>query len=264
MIQVQGLSRRFVVPGGEVWAVRDGRLLDEQGHYERLERSLHEIRMENPTTRRALAHAIRETVRRNRVRDGLVYLQITRGVAPRDHAFPPHARASTVITARSIDAKAAALRAQNGVRVITSPDIRWARCDIKTTGLLANVLAKQSAREAGAYEAWFYDEAQNITEGASTNAWIVTSAGVLVTRDTQANILRGVTRAALVQIAKAMQMRVEQRAFSIDEAKQAREAFISSASGGAVPVVAIDGVTIGSGKRGPIVTRLQQAYLSRA
>jgi len=249
----------------EVWAAFDGRLADADGHFERLSRSLSELRIDQPMTRPALERVLRETLRRNRVRDGIVYLQITRGAAPRDHAFPePGAPATVVVTARAIDFAAAEAKAAKGVAVITQPDQRWGRCDIKTVGLLPNALAKQAAREMGAYEAWLIDAEGLVTEGASTNAWIVDAEGVLRTRDTGANILRGVTRKTLLQIAAELQMRVEERPFTLAEAKSAREAFITAASAFVTPVVKIDGAPVANGQVGPVAKRLRALYLKAA
>jgi D-alanine transaminase len=249
----------------EVWAVINGRLTDMDGHFERLARSLSELRIESPMTRAALDRVLRETLRRNRVKDGIVYLQVTRGAARRDHAFPePGTPTTVVVTARSIDLAAAEAKAAKGVAVATRPDQRWGRCDIKTVGLLPNVLAKQAARETGAYEAWLVDAEGLVTEGASTNAWIVDAAGTLRTRDTGANILRGVTRTTLLQIAAELQMRVEERPFSIAEAQGAREAFITAASAFVTPVVKIDGVDIADGQVGPVAKRLRALYLDAA
>ena len=249
----------------EVWALLDGRLADLEGHLARLERSLGELRIAAPLGREALLVVLRETVRRNRVRDGLAYLQITRGVAPRDHAFPiPAPRPGIIVTARSIDMARARRTAEAGVKVVTTPESRWARCDIKSTSLLPNILAKQAAREAGAAEAWFVDRDGFVTEGSSTNAWIVTPDGALVTRDTSANILRGVTRAAVLGAAAELQLRVEERAFTVAEAQAAREAFYSAASAFVTPVVAIDGVSVGEGRPGPVALRLRGLYLDAA
>ncbi len=249
----------------EVWAAFDGRLADADGHFERLSRSLSELKIDAPMTRAALERVLRETLRRNRVKDGIVYLQITRGAARRDHAFPePGTPVTVVATARAIDFAAAEAKAAKGVAVLTQPDQRWGRCDIKTVGLLPNALAKQAAREAGAYEAWLIDTEGLVTEGASTNAWIVDAAGVLRTRDTGANILRGVTRKTLLQIAAELQMRVEERPFTLAEAKGAREAFITAASAFVTPVVKIDGVQVSDGQVGPVAKRLRALYLEAA
>ncbi len=249
----------------EVWAAFDGRLADAEGHFERLARSLSELRIDPPMTRAALERVLRETLRRNRVRDGIVYLQVTRGAARRDHAFPEPGTPTTVVaTARSIDIAAAEAKAAKGVAVVTHPDQRWGRCDIKTIGLLPNALAKQAARENGAYEAWLIDADGLVTEGASTNAWIVDASGSLRTRDTGANILRGVTRKTLLQIAGELQMSVEERPFTIAEAKGAREAFITAASAFVTPVVKIDGAQVADGQVGPVAKRLRALYLDSA
>ncbi len=249
----------------EVWAAFDGRLADADGHFERLARSLSELRIDQPMTRPALERVLRETLRRNRVRNGIVYLQVTRGAARRDHAFPAVGTPVTVVvTARAVDMAAAEAKAAKGVAVVTQPDQRWGRCDIKTVGLLPNALAKQAAREVGAYEAVLVDGQGLVTEGASTNVWIVDGEGALRTRDTGANILRGVTRKALLQIAAELQMRVEERPFTIAEAKGAREAFITAASAFVTPVVKIDGVDVADGQVGPVAKRLRALYLDAA
>jgi len=249
----------------EYFAVFDGKLADAEGHLERLWRSLAELRIDPPMTEAALLIVIGETIRRNRFKDGAVYLQITRGAAPRDHAFPnPPPPPTVVVTAKPFDFAAADAKAEVGVKVLTQPDIRWGRCDIKTVGLLPNALAKQAAREAGAYEAWLVDEMGLITEGASTNAWIVDAAGVLRTRDTQANILRGVTRKSLLPIAAEAGLTVSETPFTVAEAKAAREAFITAASTFVMPVVAIDGAVIGDGRPGPVALRLRALYMRNA
>lgn len=249
----------------EAWAVLGGRLADREGHLERLERSLDELRIPRPMSRAALKLVLAETVRRNRIRDGFCYLQVTRGHAPRDHGFPnPPVRASLVITAKLVDYDRENARSAKGVAVLTQPDIRWGRCDIKAIGLLPNVLAKQAAREAGAQEAWFVDKDGYVTEGASTNAWIVDRRGVLVTRDTGANILRGVTRKTLIELAGELQLKIEERPFTLAEALEAREAFLTAASTFIAPVVAIDGRPVGNGRPGPVASRLRAHYIDKA
>lgn len=249
----------------EVWAVAGGRLTDAIGHFERFSRSLAELRIAEPMSRPALEVVLRETVRRNRLVDGLLYLQVSRGVAPRDHPFPdPVPRPSIVITARRIDPAIGEAKAVKGVAVITVPENRWGRCDIKTVNLLPNVLAKQAAKEAGAYEAWFVDELGFITEGSSTNAWIVDSEGVLRTRDIQANILRGVTRKGVLQVAAEAGLSVAERPFTPEEAWQAREAFITGASTLVTPVISLDGRLLADGKPGPVAKRLRQLYIAEA
>jgi D-alanine transaminase len=249
----------------EVWSVSDGALTDAAGHFERLFRSLGELRIDPPMTRRALEIVLRETVRRNRLINGLLYLQISRGAATRDHPFPdPSPKPCVVITAKRTDPAIAMAKAAAGVAVITTPEIRWGRCDIKTVNLLPNVLAKQAAKEAGAYEAWFVDELGLVTEGASTNAWIVDRDGVLRTRDTQANILRGVTRKSILQVAAEQGLAVAERPFSLEEAHEAREAFITGASTFVTPVVRIDGRMVNGGEPGPVAKRLRQLYIAKA
>jgi D-alanine transaminase len=203
-------------------------------------------------------------VRRNGVKNGLVYLQVTRGVAGRDFLFPVGTRPSLVITAKKIDPAMNARKAENGIKVITVPENRWDRVDIKTVGLLPNVLAKEKARAAGAQEAWFVDTDGNVKEGGSSNAWIVTKDGVLVTRPAEHGILRGITRTTLFEVAAKLGLRVEERSFSVAEAKAAREAFISSATTLAMPVVAIDGDPVANGHPGSIVLSLREAFFEVA
>jgi D-alanine transaminase len=249
----------------EVWALFDGRLADAEGHFARLERSLSELRIRMPMSRAALTLVLKEAVRRNRVREGLVYLQVTRGVARRDHAFPkPEVRPSVVITVSGLDRTAVEARAAKGISVVTTPENRWGRCDIKTVGLLPNALAKQKAREAGAGEAWFVDELGFVTEGASSNAWIVGKDGRLRTRDTNANILRGVTRLTLLDVIREQGLEVDERPFTPLEATEAEEAFITGAGSLVLPVIAVDGKPVGKGVVGPVATRLRRLYIERA
>ncbi|MDB5483508.1 MAG: aminotransferase class [Caulobacteraceae bacterium] len=249
----------------EVWAVFGGRLADAAGHFARLKRSLGELRIAAPMSDAALTIVLRETLRRNRIADGMIYLQVGRGVAARDHAFPnPPVSPSVVITARPVDLDASEARAAAGVGVVTVPESRWGRCDIKTVGLLPNVLAKQAAREAGAVEAWFVDDLGLVTEGASSNAWIVDAEGRLRTRDIQANILRGVTRLSVMGLIAESGLDLEERAFTVDEAKSAREAFVTGAGSLILPVVRIDGAKVGDGAPGPVAKRLRELYISQA
>ncbi len=265
VVHVEDRGYQFADGVYEVWSVFDGRMADFDGHMTRLHRSLNELRIRIPMTREALTQVLRETIRRNRVRDGIVYLQVTRGTARRDHPFPTGDVApSVVVTSRPVDLRKAEATAKKGVAVITQPDIRWGRCDIKTVGLLPNVLAKQAAREGGAYEAWMVDEMGLVTEGGSTNAWIIDEHGVLRTRDTQANILKGCTRTALLELIAETGVPFEERAFTVEEAKRAREAFFTAAGAWVMPVVSVDGVKVGDGKPGPITRRLRTAYLERA
>lgn len=265
VVHVEDRGFQFADGVYEVWSVFDGRLADFEGHLTRLWRSLDELRIPRPMTSEALSRVLKETVRRNRVREGLAYIQVTRGTARRDHPFPAEGtRPTVVVTARTLPLIKGAAAAEKGVAVITQPDIRWGRCDIKTVGLLPNVLAKQAARERGAAEAWMVDDMGLVTEGSSTNAWIVDEHGKLRTRDCQSNILRGVTRAAVLQLAADEGLEIEERAFSVDEVKRAREAFYTSASGFVMPAVSIDGARIGDGRPGPVATKLRTLYLERA
>ncbi|OYU70172.1 MAG: D-amino acid aminotransferase [Alphaproteobacteria bacterium PA2] len=249
----------------EVWALFDGKLADPEGHFARLERSLSELQIDMPMSRKALTIVLRETVRQNRIRDGLLYLQVSRGVAPRDHAFPTNpVPPAIVITAKAIDRAAAEAKAAKGVSVITVPENRWGRCDIKTVGLLPNAMAKQAAKEQGGAEAWFVDELGFVTEGASSNAWIVKADGTVKTRDTNANILRGVTRYTLLDILQAEGISVDQSPFTPAEALAASEAFITGAGALVLPVVVVDGKPVGNGKVGPVASRLRRLYIEQA
>jgi D-alanine transaminase len=249
----------------EVWALFDGKLADAEGHFARLERSLGELRIDMPMTRAALTLVLKEAVRRNRVREGLLYLQVSRGVAKRDHAFPTEPVPPAVImTVSAVDRVASEARAAKGVGVVTTPENRWGRCDIKTVGLLPNALAKQKAREAGAVEAWFVDDLGFVTEGASSNAWIVDAEGRLRTRDTNANILRGITRSTLLSVIKREGMEVDERPFTPADALAAKEAFITGAGTLVLPVVTVDGKPVGEGKPGPVATKLRRLYIEQA
>jgi D-alanine transaminase len=259
-VHIEDRGLQFADSIYEVCAVASGHLLDEEAHIARLKRSLGEIGMDMPMPPRALKTVMHETVRRNRVRDGVLYLQITRGALRRDHPIPERAQPSLIITARPLDMAAFAKRRAEGIAVTTSPDLRWGRCDIKSTGLLPNVLAKTEARRNGAYEAWLVDRDGLVTEGASTNAWIVTPEGKVVTRALGHAILPGVTRAGAIHALAEAQLTVDERAFRVDEAYGAREAFITAATAGVVPVVRIDGRSIGDGKPGPVSARVHALY----
>lgn len=244
----------------EVVGVRGGKLIDEGPHIDRLDRSLRELRIGWPVSRNTLGFIIRELMRRNRLHDGLVYMQVTRGVARRDHAFPTTpVKPALVLTTKNT--KHIVADTGPGVAVKSQPDIRWGRCDIKTVALLPNVLAKQAARESGAYEAWLVDGKGCVTEGASTNAWIVTGEGELVTRQTDNGILAGITRHTLRSICDSLQLKLVERPFTLAEAKKAREAFITSATSFVTPVVKIDGDPVGDGKVGDMARRLREEYV---
>ncbi len=244
----------------EVVTVVGGRTADEEGHLKRLGRSLGELRIDWPVPPHALGLLIREVIRRNTLRNGLLYIQVTRGVAPRDFKFPAGARSSLVMTARPTKFQSQA-QVGGGVPVITTPDIRWLRRDIKSVALLPQVLAKQKAVEAGAFEAWMLDPDGTVTEGSSSNAWIVTKDGVLVTRPPSHLILNGITRLTLLRCAAALGIKVEERPFTLEEALQAKEAFVSSASTFCLPVTSIDGRPVGNGHPGLVTQRLRAAYM---
>jgi D-alanine transaminase len=249
----------------EVCEVRGGKLIDERRHMARLQRSLDLLRMARPVSERALAVVMRETIRRNRVIDGIVYVQVTRGEMRRDFPFPPQGTMPTlVVTARSNDLAKIEARAAEGIKVITVPDERWRHVDIKSVSLLPNVLAKQAAREKGAQEAWLVDAKGQVTEGASSTAWIVTRDGVLVTRPLAGDILPGVTRSVVFDLIAEQGLRFEERAFTVEEAYAAREAFVTSASQSVMTVVQIDGRPVGNGGPGLIATGLRRDYHGKA
>lgn len=249
----------------EVCRISGGRLLDETEHLERLERSLGEIEMAMPMSREALRRVMAETVRRNGVRDGFLYLQVTRGALRRDHAIPKKPpRPTLILTVRPLDKTALARRRAEGISVLSRPDERWGRCDIKTTQLLPNLLAKTAAQRAGAFEAWMIDPEGFVTEGASTTAWIVDDRGRVITRDLSHAILPGVTRRVILEAAAGAQIPVVQRRFTLEEARGAREAFLSSAGGGAIAVVSIDGNPVGEGVPGPLTRRIIELYEKRS
>ena len=263
-IHIEDRGFQFADSVYEVVALMNGRLADEEGHLDRLERSLKELGIAMPVTRRAMRFVIREMVRRNRLKDGMVYMQVTRGTAPRDFKFPANTRSALVMTFYPANYDIPARKA--GVKkAITVPDIRWKRRDIKTTALIAQVLAKQAAAEKGAYEAWMVDEKGFVTEGSSSNAWIIDKKGHLITRPTENNtILKGVTRSALQALCKKEKIRIVERAFTVAEAYKAKEAFTSSAVALIAPVVEIDGKKIGTGKAGDITCKILDLYMDYA
>ena len=260
-VSIEDRGYQFADGVYEVCEVRGGQLIDERRHMGRLDRSLNELGIARPMSPAALGIVLRETIRRNRVRDGIVYVQITRGVARRDFPFPAAGtRPSLVVTARSNDLARLEQVAAEGIAVVTVPDIRWQRVDIKSVALLPNVLAKQAARERGAREAWLVDAQGRVTEGASSNAWIVTREGKLVTRPLGRDILPGITRSVVLEVIKAQGLGFEERAFTVEEAYAAREAFVTSASQIVQPVVSIDGRPLGNGAPGLIATALRREY----
>jgi D-alanine transaminase len=263
--RVSVLDRGFLFADGvyEVAAVLDGRLVDNDAHLARLERSLRELSLESPVAMTRLREIQKELVARNGVSEGLVYIQITRGAAERDFAFPKAATPTLVMfTQKKIISEAPLAR--SGIAVKTVPDIRWARRDIKSVALLAQVLAKQAAASEGCQEAWMLDEKGFVTEGSSSTCFILTRAGALVTRENSNAILPGCTRRAVLALAREKGLRIEERAFSIEEAHDAEEAFITSASAFVLPVVEIDKRRVGAGVPGEIALALRERYIAFA
>ena len=260
-VNVEDRGYQFADGVYEVCEVRDGKLVDAPRHLTRLQRSLSELRIAQPMPLASIEFIMRETVRRNRVDYGLVYLQITRGVARRDHAFPVQpVRPAIIVTAKNLNFNKNQETAKKGIAVITTAENRWPRVDIKSVSLLPNVLAKQEAKERGAYEAWFVDREGFVTEGASSNAWIVTRDGRVVTRKADNHILSGITRAVLMDVLEALQLRLEERPFTPDESYDAAEAFVTSASQIVMPVVKIDDRMISDGAPGLISRRLREEF----
>ena len=259
-VHIEDRGYQFADGVYEVVPVYDGALVDEGPHLDRLERSLRELRIGMPVARATLELISRELMRRNDLTHGMLYLQVTRGVAPRDHKFPAEAAPALVMTTRQTKPHSEAMLNQ-GIKVIAVPDIRWERCDIKSISLLPNVLAKQQATEAGAYEAWQIDREGYVTEGSSTNAWIVSAEGKVVTRDASHAILSGITRLSLLKLIRDAGFELEERAFTLEEAKAAREAFLTSSSSFVLPIVAIDEAPVGNGHPGILSGKLRARYL---
>lgn len=255
-IHIEDRSVQFADGVYEVCPVKSGRIMDWERHFNRLTFSLNELSIPAPMSQAALGHVLAEVVRRNRVREGQVYFQVSRGISPRNHAFPDSSvLPSLIVTARGSKPKVAA----GNIKVITQPDIRWKRVDIKSLSLLPNVLARQAAIEQGAQEAWFVDADGYVTEGAASNAWIIDDQDQLITRHADQAILRGITRTIVLELANKMGVAFVEKAFSVEEAKAAKEAFVTSATSDVMPVVEIDSVKIGSGRPGPMALSLREA-----
>ena len=259
-ILVEDRGYQFADGVYEVCALRSGKLLDEARHLDRLDYSLAALDMPPPMSRAALQQVMRETLRRNRVRDGILYMQVSRGVAPREHMFNPDLKPVLVITARPIAADRRAQIMKKGISVVSVPDQRWARCDIKSISLLPNVLARQSARNAKVQEAWQIDGQGMVTEGAATNAWIVDAKGVLRTRPASHEILNGIVRQVLLDCVADLGMKFEEKPFSLKEALAAKECFSTASTMSVFPVIEIDGQKIGAGKPGEVAKMLSDAY----
>ena len=259
-ILVEDRGYQFADGVYEVCAIRSGKLLDEARHLDRLDYSLAALDMPPPMSRAALQQVMRETLRRNRVRDGILYMQVSRGVAPREHMFNPDLKPVLVITARPIAADRRAQIMKKGISVVSVPDQRWARCDIKSISLLPNVLARQAARNAKVQEAWQIDVQGMVTEGAATNAWIVDAKGVLRTRPASHEILNGIVRQVLLDCVADLGMKFEEKPFSLKEALTAKECFSTASTMSVFPVIDIDGQKIGAGKPGEVANMLSDAY----
>ncbi len=260
VVSVEDRGNQFADAVYEACQIKDGAIIDLRRHLDRLDRSLAELRIASPMSRAAMTHVLREVARRNRVENGYVYWQISRGAASRDHAFPVGVNPTFTATAKPLDVAAAALRYEKGVPVITLPDNRWERVDIKTVGLLPNALAKQAAREAGAFEAIFVDTEGFVTEGSSANVWLLDGEGRLVTRPADRGILRGITRSVLMDVAAAEGVAVVERRFTVAEMKAAREVFLTSAGATLCPVVSVDGEAVANGVPGSVAARLRQRF----
>jgi D-alanine transaminase len=262
--KISVFDRGFLLADGvyEVSSVLGGRLVDNAAHMARLERSLGELRMASPVPLEEIPAIQREIVARNGLDQGIVYLQVTRGAADRDFPFPENATPSLVVFSQAKNLLEDPVAAR-GLSVVTQPDIRWQRRDIKTVQLLAPALAKQAALDAGADDAWMVEDGQ-VTEGTSNNAYIVTADGAIVTRALSHSILHGITRRAILGIAGQDGLTVEERSFSPEEAYEAAEAFITSASAFVYPVVRIDGRILGNGAPGPVATKLRRLYIEMA
>ncbi len=245
----------------EVFALNDGVLFDEEAHLDRLHRSLDALSIAPPMSRAALKQVIRETIRKNAVEQGVVYLQVSRGVAPRNHVYPDDLKPVLVVTVRPQSRRAKDKLMRNGIHVVTRADQRWARCDLKTISLLPNVLARQSAKSEQAQEAWLLDDEGFITEGAATNAWIINQDGVLVTRPAGADILSGITRRMLMGVIETQNIKFEERRFNLAEALAAQEAFSTASTMTLFPVIAIDGHKIGNGRPGVLSLQLMKEYI---
>ncbi|HEV7307883.1 D-amino-acid transaminase [Ensifer sp.] len=263
-VHIEDRGYQFADGVYEVCEVRHGFIVDLTRHLDRLDRSLGELRIDRPMSRAALVHVIREVLRRNRVRNGLFYLQVTRGTARRDHVFPVGATPSVVVTAKRTDAEAIARKATHGIAAITVPENRWDRVDIKSVGLLPNVLARQKAKEEGAQEAIFVDADGTVKEGAATNVWIVDRNGTLRTRPADHGILKGITRTTLMDVAVRLGLAVEERTFSVEEMLAAREVFITAATSICFPVISVDRRPIGNGHPGSIAQNIREAFFGVA
>ena len=264
-IHVEDRGYQFADGVYEVCEVRHGMIVDMTRHLDRLGRSLGELKIDWPMQRRALTHVIRQVLKKNHVTNGLFYLQVTRGVARRDHVFPAAGtKPSLVITAKSTNPAVIAGKNAKGIKAITVTENRWDRVDIKTIGLLPNALARQAAKEQGAQEAIFIDHDGTVKEGAATNVWMVDNDGALLTRPAEHGILRGITRTTLMDVAERLGITIREENFSVDRMKAAREVFITAATSICFPVVQIDDQTIANGHPGSVSQKIREAFFDVA
>ncbi|RED12115.1 D-amino-acid transaminase [Pontivivens insulae] len=263
--KISVFDRGFLFADGvyEVTSVLDGKLVDFAGHMTRLDRSLNELGMKRPVDDAQMEAIHRELIVQNELEEGMIYLQVTRGAADRDFAYPSEDTPPSLVLFTQSKPLVDTAASQNGIKVAFVDDIRWGRRDIKTVQLLAPSMCKMAAKAQGADDAWMVEE-EHVTEGTSNNAYIVTKSGTIVTRNLSNSILHGITRAAVLRLAAESQMKVEERPFTPEEAKDAAEAFVTAASSFVQPVVEIDGVTLGDGKPGPIAKRLREIYIAEA
>jgi len=259
-VHIEDRGYQFADGVYEVCALREGVLLFEDAHLARLDESLKALNIAAPMSKQALRLVLRETVRRNHIRHGIVYFQITRGQAPREHGFGDDIKPVLVVTVRAISPQTTQAIHKEGIRIITQPDMRWARCDIKSIALLPNILARSAAQEANAQEAWLIDEDGFITEGAATSAWIVDKKGVLRTRPNGQAILPGITRQLILELVAAEKLDFVEQPFTLDEAYEAQEAFATASSVAILPIIAINDKPIGTGKPGKISRLLLKIY----
>ncbi len=262
--KISVFDRGFLFADGvyEVCSVLDGKLIDNAAHLARLERSLREISMPLPCPLEEIEAAEKEIVSRNNLNEGMVYFQVTRSSKDRDFYFPKDAASSLVMFTQVMNLSNNPA-AERGLSVISMPDLRWTRRDIKTLQLLYPSIAKTEAKNQGADDAWLVEDGF-VTEGSSNNAWIILQDGTIVTRQLSNEILHGITRRSIIKLAQLHQLKIEERPFTIEEAKHAREAFVSSATTFVMPVVKIDGVDIGDGKPGELTLKLRGIYLGEA
>jgi D-alanine transaminase len=264
-VHIEDRGYQFADGVYEVCEVRHGMIVDMTRHLDRLGRSLSELRIAWPMHRSALVRVIREVLKHNRVKNGLFYLQVTRGVAKRDHVFPhPDTKPSVVVTAKSTNPAIIAAKNANGIKAITVPENRWDRVDIKTVGLLSNALVRQQAKEAGAQEAIYVEADGTVTEGAATNVWMVDEDGTLLTRPAEHGILRGITRTTLMDVAGKLGIKIREEAFSAEKMLASREVFITAATSICFPVVEIDGKPIANGHPGSVSQKIREAFFDVA